>query len=95
MKSARLVGISTISNHPVAGSIIVRHQKLRESIDASFLVPYSKGIAKAPIRSTHRVCQGISSGFLLWRNLGIVLAVVLERPADLAACLADLDTHWL
>jgi hypothetical protein len=33
-------------------------------------------------------------GFLLRRNLCVVLTVLLERPADLSG-FADFDAHWL
>ncbi len=47
---------STISNHPVAGSIMVRQSKVNLSSPS----PNVYG----PIRSMHNVCQGIVSGFL-------------------------------
>ena len=47
-------GNSTISNHPVAGSIMVRHMK--STIDLS--LPFN---VYGPIKSTHNVRQGSST----------------------------------
>jgi hypothetical protein len=51
---ASLFGISLISNHPVAGSIIVTHQSTR------FFLPHLL-IVYGPTKSTHNTSQGSAS----------------------------------
>ena len=54
MVSALLSLIVHSSNHPVAGSIIVRHQRIKFFLEFCFIV-------YGPMRSTHRMSQGMAS----------------------------------
>ena len=58
VKSALVLGASAISNHLVAGSVMVTHRSVTQL--PFFLSP--KG--HSPMRSMHNVCHRISSGSL-------------------------------
>ena len=62
MVSARLSGISTISNHPVAGSIIVKQCSVKVDLPL-------RSIWYGPIRSIHSTSQAGSTSASLGGNL--------------------------
>ena len=58
--AASLLGISLISNHPVAGSIIVTHHRFSVFFPGRFIV-------YGPIKSTHNFSHGSASASLIGR----------------------------
>ena len=95
--SARLSGISAISIHPVAGSIIVAHHKSTSFLELGCLNLYG------PIRSTHSLSHGSASAslagswpylelwvrFVVWHvtHLEQTLRTVVVNPRHQKCCL--------
>ena len=82
--AASLLGISLISNHPVAGSIIVTHHKVSVFFPGRFIV-------YGPIRLTHNFSHGSASASLIGRCpyfffVRFVIWHVWHRPQTCATC---------